>query len=99
VSWFGGKNCKGRVSRLCMTPFKHLSDPMHCCLLVLSSHLHRLQCQSINEDLSKDEQDEYRGVLAKISTHLGDNILFKMMYSANKFGITATCNANRHDAC
>jgi hypothetical protein len=24
VSWFGGKNCKGRVSRLCMTPFKHV---------------------------------------------------------------------------
>jgi len=71
-----------------MTPFKHLSKTMHCCLLVLSSHLHRLQCQSINEDLSKDEQDEYRGALAKMSMHLGDNILFKMMYGTNKFGIT-----------
>jgi hypothetical protein len=30
VSWFSGMNCKGRVSRLCMTPFKHLSNPMHC---------------------------------------------------------------------
>jgi hypothetical protein len=88
VSQSGGKNCKGRVSRLCMTPFKHLSNPMHCCQLVLSSHLHRLQCQSINEDLSKDEQDEYRGALAKMSMHLGDNILLKMTYGANEFGIT-----------
>jgi hypothetical protein len=31
---------------------------------------------------------EYRGALAKMSTHFGQNILFSMEYGANKFGIT-----------
>jgi hypothetical protein len=51
VLCYGGKNCKGRVSRLCMMPFKYLSNPMHQCPLILSSHLHHLYCQSINEEL------------------------------------------------
>jgi hypothetical protein len=38
--------------------------------------------------VQQGRQDEYRGALAKMSMHLGDNILFKMMYGANKFGIT-----------
>jgi hypothetical protein len=40
VCCYDGKNCKGQVPRLCMTPFKLLSDPMDCCPLVLGSHIH-----------------------------------------------------------
>jgi hypothetical protein len=29
--WFGGKNCKRRVPRLCLTPMKDLDNPMHDC--------------------------------------------------------------------
>jgi hypothetical protein len=28
---FGGKNCKGRVPRLCLMPMKDLDNPMHDC--------------------------------------------------------------------
>jgi hypothetical protein len=82
VCRYGGKNCKGRVPQLCMTPFKRLSDPMRCCPHVLGSHIHRLQSQVTNVVLSAEEQKEYLHALGKMSTHAGDNILFDLEYGA-----------------
>jgi hypothetical protein len=65
VLCYGGKNCKGRTSRLCMMPFEHLSDPMHQCPLILSSHLHHLYCQSISKELTTSERGAYRVALSK----------------------------------
>jgi hypothetical protein len=42
----------------------------------------------MNENLSKKKQDEYRLALSKMSTHVGQNILFNLEYGANKFGVT-----------
>jgi hypothetical protein len=39
---FGGKNCKGRVPRLCLMPMKDLDDPMHDC-----KWIHALDLESI----------------------------------------------------
>ncbi len=39
---FMGKNCKGRVPRLCMTPLGSLDDPMRECRLVRSTDLQTL---------------------------------------------------------
>jgi hypothetical protein len=52
---YGGKNCMGRVPRLCMTPFKQLSNLMRSCPLIMSDHLHRIQCQARNENLTPKE--------------------------------------------
>ena len=99
VCRYGGKNCKGRVPRLCMTPFKRLSDPMRCCPLVLGSHIHRLQSRARNVSLSHDERKKYLDALRKMSTHPGDNILFDLDYGANKFGITLATPADMMHAC
>ena len=88
VCRYGGKNCIGRVPRLCMTPFKRLSDPTRRCPLILGSHAHRLQTQSADVSLGNAERKKYRDALAKMSTHAGNNVLFDLDYGANEFGVT-----------
>ena len=99
VCRYGGKNCIGRVPRLCMTPFKHLSDPMRCCPLVVGSHIHRLQTKSADVSLGNAERKKYRDALAKMSSHAGSSVLFELDYGANKFGITLATPTDTMRAC
>ena len=49
---FGGKNCLGRVSRLCLTPFGCLSDPTRLCPLIKASMLQSLYIKSTDQSLT-----------------------------------------------
>ena len=91
---FGGKNCVGRVSRLCMTPFRSLSDPMRCCPLIRGICLEQLFVQSVDDTKGNIERSKLREALASMSTHLGENPLLRLEYGANPYGLTL---ATPHD--
>jgi hypothetical protein len=55
VLHFGGKNCLGRVSRLCMMPFGHLSDPTRLCPLIKASLLESLYIKSMDQSLTPQQ--------------------------------------------
>jgi hypothetical protein len=46
---FGGKNCKGRVPRLCLMPMKDLDNPMHDCKWICT-----LDLESIYEKAAQE---------------------------------------------
>ena len=85
---FGGKNCLGRVSRLCMTPFGSLSDPTRMCPLIKASMLKSLYDKSVDQSLTLRQRKAFRNALKDTSTHWGDDALFRLHYGANPFGAT-----------
>jgi hypothetical protein len=97
VLCYGGKNCKGRVSRLCMMLIKYLSNPMHQSLLILSGHLHHLYCQSINVELI--HQNMVHTELHYLKCQLiGETTFFQNEVWCQQVW-DYTCNTWRHDAC
>ena len=85
---FMGKNCKGRVPRLCMTPLGHLDDPMRECRLVRSTDLQTLYQRATDETLSNKERASYHSALTEMSTHLVDSPLYQLDYGSNDIGVT-----------
>jgi hypothetical protein len=88
VLHFGGKNCLGHVSRLCMTPFGCLSDPTRLCPLIKASILKSLYIKSTDQSLTPQQRKAFRSALWDTSTHWGDDALFCLHYGANPFGAT-----------
>jgi hypothetical protein len=84
VLHFSGKNCLGRVSRLCMTPFGCLSDPTRLCPLIKASLLKSLYIKSTDQSLTPQQQKAFRSAL------WGDDALFCLHYGTNPFGATLT---------
>jgi hypothetical protein len=88
---FGGKNCKGRVPRLCLTPMKDLDNPMH-----YYTWIHALDLESIYEKAAQEgetreqkmEIKKHRDALKAMSTHFCDNALFQVDFSYNPLGVT-----------
>jgi hypothetical protein len=76
--WFMGKNCKGRVPRLCMTPLGSLDDPMQECRLVRSTDLQTLYQCATDATLSQKERVSYHLALTEMSTHLVDSTLYEL---------------------
>ena len=95
---FMGKNCKGRVPRLCMTPLGQLDDPMRACRLVRSSDLQTLYQRATDATLSEKERVSYHLALTETSTHLVDSPLYQLDYGSNDIGATLA-TATGHDAC
>ena len=85
---YGGKNCTVRVSRLCMTGFSVLDNPMCHCELVRMEHLKRLYALASDITLSKADRDRYRTALILMSQHYVDLIWFRVDFGCNPFGIT-----------
>jgi hypothetical protein len=68
VLCFGGKNCVGRVSRLCMTPFRSLSDLMRCCPLIRRICLEQLFIQSVDDTKGNIEKQTQRSACINVNS-------------------------------
>jgi hypothetical protein len=90
VLCFGGKSCLGHVSRLCMMPFGCLSDPTRLCPLIKASLLKSLYINSMDKSLTPQQQKAFTSALRDMSTHWGDDTLFRLYYGTNPFGATLT---------
>ena len=85
---FLGKNCLGRVPRLCMTPFSSLDNPMISCRMVRAGDLLTLHQRATDEDRTKKERKAYRLALTETSTHLVNGALYHLDYGSNDLGVT-----------
>jgi hypothetical protein len=87
---FGGKNCKGRVPRLCLTPMKDLDNPMHDCKWIRaldSESIYKMAAQEGETREQKMEIKKHRDALKATSTHFCDNALFRA-FGYNPLGVT-----------
>jgi hypothetical protein len=55
VLHFGGKNCLGCMSRLCLTLFGCLSDPTRLCPFIEASMLQSLYVKSMDQSLTQQQ--------------------------------------------
>jgi len=87
---FGGKNCKARVPRLCMTAYKDLDDPTRSCPLVRMLDLRRLYelaSRAPTRELKEATLQKCRNALKDTSTHFCDNAFFLIDFGSNQFGV------------
>ena len=76
---FGGKNCKGRVPRLCLMLMKDLDNPMHDCKWIRTLDLESIYKKAAREGKTREQKMEikkHRDALKATSTHFCDNALF-----------------------
>jgi hypothetical protein len=88
---FGGKNCKGRVTRLCLTPMKDLDNPMHDCKWIRALDLESIYKKAAREGETREQNIEikkHREALKATSTHFCDNALFRVDFGYNPLGVT-----------
>lgn len=94
---FGGKNCIGRVPRLCMTPYSRLGDPMCSCLLIKYRNLHTLYQRATDMKRPQQERNKYFQALNDTSTHLVNNAYSGVDFGINDLGVTlATASDMMH---
>jgi hypothetical protein len=53
---FGGKNCKGRVPRLCLMPMKDLDNPMHDCKWIRALDLELIYEKAAREGETREQK-------------------------------------------
>jgi len=94
-----GKNCKGRVPRLCMTPFSCLEDPMMPCQLVKMSDMQTLYQGATEEDRPEKERKAYRKEMKQTSTHVVDGALYHLDFGSNELGATLATPTDMMHAC
>jgi hypothetical protein len=94
-----GRNCKGRVPRLCITPLVHLDDPMWECPLIRSSDILTLYQRATSLSQSEQERKAYRLALAATSTHIVDGALYNLDYGSNDLGATFATPTDMMHAC
>jgi len=91
VARYGGKNCKMRVPRLCLTSMDQLDDPLHACSWMVGDHLDQLYAGATQPAPTRElerERRRYLKALADTSTHVCDNAFSKLDFGYNPFGIT-----------
>ena len=91
VARYGGKNCKMRVPRLCLTSLDELDDPLRACPLMVGEHLDQLYTGATRPASTRElerERKRYLKALADTSTHVCDNAFSKLDFGYNPFGIT-----------
>jgi len=91
---FGGKNCKGRVPRLCMMPFSKLDDPHWSCPffpMKVAEEMYNKLVQAMAEAPIREmkrEVKKWKDALESTSTHICDSALFGIDFGYNPFGAT-----------
>jgi hypothetical protein len=91
VTRYGGKNCKMRAPRLCLTSLDKLDDPLHACPWMVGEHLDQLYAGATQLTPTRElerERRRYLKALADTSTHVCDNAFSKLDFGYNPFGIT-----------
>jgi hypothetical protein len=91
VTQYGGKNCKMRVPRLCLTSLDKLDDPLHACPWMVGEHLDQLYAGATQPTPTRELERErrcYLKALTNTSTHVCDNGFSKLDFGYNPFGIT-----------
>jgi hypothetical protein len=94
-----GKNCKGRVPRLCMTPFSCLEDPMRTCELVKMSDMQTLHQGAMEDDRPENERKVYCKELRQTSTHVVNCTLYHLDFGSNELGTTLAAQIDMMHAC
>jgi hypothetical protein len=94
-----GKNCKGRVPRLCLTPFSCLEDPMRACELVKMSDMQTLHQGATEDDRPENERKVYCKELKQTSTHVINCTLNHLDFGSNELGATLATQTDMMHAC